>query len=367
MTDTEASTMPVFKKKSRGKERVVQVRKRSASPIQPTATEHQIGSTSTLDSTSSVVQKKKKLESNPLRQGTIGSLASKRFKQNGQDSEEEDGGRGDRFGETGVSSYSKSTGTTKAMNTGKDDATKVTDWDLQVGDGNKGKGKAKEEVGTNDDGIYRGQSSYSKFQKEGEKKPEKYQTKGPIKASAHIREITLVDYQPDVCKDYKETGYCGFGDTCKFLHDRSDYLAGWQLSADPNSKANSRSKGIMDSDDEEEDDEDDEDIPFACLICRQPFTNPVVTKCGHYFCESCAIKRFNKNPKCFACGEQTNGLFNSANKILEKMEKKKKDKEDERLERKRFRGDDEEKEEDEEEEMIEGVEIGGASENEEED
>lgn len=30
--------------------------------------------------------------------------------------------------------------------------------------------------------------------------------------------------QPDICKDYKETGFCGFGDSCKFLHDRSDYM-----------------------------------------------------------------------------------------------------------------------------------------------
>ena len=37
------------------------------------------------------------------------------------------------------------------------------------------------------------------------------------------------DYAPDICKDYKETGFCGFGDSCKFLHDRSDYKFGWQL------------------------------------------------------------------------------------------------------------------------------------------
>ena len=37
------------------------------------------------------------------------------------------------------------------------------------------------------------------------------------------------DYAPDICKDYKETGFCGFGDSCKFMHDRSDYKFGWQL------------------------------------------------------------------------------------------------------------------------------------------
>ena len=38
-----------------------------------------------------------------------------------------------------------------------------------------------------------------------------------------------VDYTPDVCKDFKDTGFCGYGDACKFLHDRSDYKSGWQL------------------------------------------------------------------------------------------------------------------------------------------
>lgn len=26
-----------------------------------------------------------------------------------------------------------------------------------------------------------------------------------------------------------DLGYCGFGDSCKFLHDRSDYKHGWQI------------------------------------------------------------------------------------------------------------------------------------------
>ncbi|KAI3857654.1 hypothetical protein MKW98_028918 [Papaver atlanticum] len=52
---------------------------------------------------------------------------------------------------------------------------------------------------------------------------------GPLRASAHIRTSTRWDYQPDICKDYKQSGYCGFGDSCKFIHDRGDYKSGWQM------------------------------------------------------------------------------------------------------------------------------------------
>ena len=89
-------------------------------------------------------------------------------------------------------------------------------------------------------------------------------------------------------------------------------LAGWQLdklAAQP--KAN--------ADDDSDDDSSDEDIPFACLICRKPYTDPVVTRCGHYYCSACAIRRYAKTPKCLACGTPTGGIFNRADKIIEKM------------------------------------------------
>jgi RING finger protein 113A len=34
---------------------------------------------------------------------------------------------------------------------------------------------------------------------------------GPLKAPKNLRVTCRFDYQPDLCKDYKETGYCGFG------------------------------------------------------------------------------------------------------------------------------------------------------------
>ena len=93
-------------------------------------------------------------------------------------------------------------------------------------------------------------------------------------------------------------------------------LAGWQL----DKLADNLQKQVEDNSGS---DSSDEDIPFACLICRKPYTDPIVTRCGHYFCTACAIKRNAKTPKCAACGTPTGGLFNRADKVIEKMNKKK--------------------------------------------
>ena len=52
---------------------------------------------------------------------------------------------------------------------------------------------------------------------------------GPSKSMTNVRISSRFDYAPDICKDYKETGFCGYGDSCKFLHDRGDYKMGWQI------------------------------------------------------------------------------------------------------------------------------------------
>jgi len=164
-----------------------------------------------------------------------------------------------------------------------------------------------------DDGLYHGQKSYKTHIKKSQEVPKSMRT-GPVRSNnSTIRTVTITDYQPDVCKDYKETVFCGFGDTCKFLHDRGTYLAGWQLdklAANPQKQAEDPSGS-----------DSDDDLPFACLIGRHPFTDPVVTRCGHYFCSSCAIKRFAKTPKCAACGAPTGGIFNRADKVMAKMKK----------------------------------------------
>ena len=154
---------------------------------------------------------------------------------------------------------------------------------------------------------------------------------GPQAQPRHhtIRTSISIDYQPDVCKDYKETGFCGFGDACKFLHDRTNYKAGWQLDRDWQSEQERKRKLLLNGIDPEEVDgtkgeggngvEKDEDgLPFACWICRKEFKKPVVTVCGHYFCESCILKRMEKEQNCPVCRTGLGGILNVAHKIIAK-------------------------------------------------
>eukprot|EP00761_Pharyngomonas_kirbyi_P014080 gb/GECH01014110.1/.p1 GENE.gb/GECH01014110.1/~~gb/GECH01014110.1/.p1 ORF type:complete len:348 (+),score=119.25 gb/GECH01014110.1/:1-1044(+) len=155
---------------------------------------------------------------------------------------------------------------------------------------------------------------------------------GPVKQNTNIRTVTYYDYQPDICKDYKETGYCGYGDNCKFAHIREDYKSGWMLDRDFEEKQKRRKEQIekglsienndSESDSEDDSDSDDEDLPFACYLCREEFQDPVVTTCGHYFCSACIMKEYQSgHTKCPVCLEPTNGIFNTAEKIIEKQKK----------------------------------------------
>lgn len=134
--------------------------------------------------------------------------------------------------------------------------------------------------GIADDKVYRGMNNYTQFYKKKDSALGNSSSglvrQGPIRAPAHLRATVRWDYQPDICKDYKETGFCGFGDSCKFLHDRSDYKAGWQLEMDYT--GNKRNADSDDDDKKYEIPSDEEDLPFKCIICRKSFVDPIVTK-----------------------------------------------------------------------------------------
>ncbi|MCO5600053.1 hypothetical protein L7F22_054161 [Adiantum nelumboides] len=145
---------------------------------------------------------------------------------------------------------------------------------------------------------------------------------GPLRASSHIRWSVRFDYQPDICKDYKETGYCGYGDACKFMHDRGDYKSGWQMDREWEEGEKKRkaklAQRIQDEEEDSADEEVDDSLPFGCMICRQPFVDPVVTLCKHYFCEHCALKHHARDKHCHVCNKATNGTFNTAMEILKR-------------------------------------------------
>ncbi|XP_076813572.1 E3 ubiquitin-protein ligase RNF113A-like isoform X2 [Clavelina lepadiformis] len=186
--------------------------------------------------------------------------------------------------------------------------------------------KLQEELKTGDadENVYHGSSGYRKFIKARDTAAGNASSgmvrKGPIRAPEHLRATVRWDYQPDICKDYKETGFCGFGDSCKFLHDRSDYKHGWQIEREMNEGTFGQNQDenweVSDSDDE---------LPFKCIICRESFKDPVITKCKHYFCEKCVLKHYRKSKRCFVCGEPTAGVFNPAKEIVAKMEKERRD------------------------------------------
>jgi len=177
---------------------------------------------------------------------------------------------------------------------------------------------------------------------------------GPIRASTYVRTTCRFDYQPDICKDYKETGFCGFGDTCIYLHDRGDSKSGWQMEAEWEEKRKRTmelkekemekflvqfqekvKRGDMDPNTnvqeeknldgwEEEDSitletKGNDRIPFACFLCRQAFQEPIVTSCGHYFCQRCILKHVqDKSTACPICSKDTNGVFNHPMKLVAK-------------------------------------------------
>ncbi|MFH4973684.1 hypothetical protein AB6A40_000393 [Gnathostoma spinigerum] len=152
---------------------------------------------------------------------------------------------------------------------------------------------------------------------------------GPIRAPSFVRQSVRWDYAPDICKDYKETGFCTFGDSCKFLHDRTDYKHGWEIERDYQAgrmQEDEDDKYVVSSECESD---NENDLPFKCFICRESFVNPVVTKCKHYFCEKCALEQFRKTKKCYICDQNTMGVFNVARDLIAKLEERKKAAEDE--------------------------------------
>ena len=297
------NTQPLFKKRG-----AKNIRKRPAT-TPPAASDSESGYTSTSDEGLRVKRRKKT--------AIVTASSSTSFKPPTQDL-----------------SATKYTADRTAQISETNDATKTSNWFDEAGSNAKsllgtsrhGPAKPDRSIEQGSDGTYKGAAGYQSFIQKNPNAPTR--TVGPVKAPTNIRTITVTDFAPDVCKDYKQTGFCGYGDSCKFSHMREDYKQGWELDKDwekvgeKGKKGGKGVKSLAEAEDSEEEDAALEGIPFACIVCKKGYTNPVVTKCGHYFCEGCALQRYRRNPSCAACGAGTGGVFNGAKNLRKILDKK---------------------------------------------
>jgi len=216
--------------------------------------------------------------------------------------------------------------------------------------------------GTLEAGLYRGLKGYKQYAEKGEGAiaASKFSGQlGPLRGSQTMFRSTLrIEYigttgEGGICKDYKETGYCGFGDSCKFLHDRGDYKPSYMLEKEWDDKqkaieekkrlkwekrmqrkALAKGEAKQGSDESSSDlesksggSDSEEALPGACPNCDTKWEEcksiPIITICGHYFCEDCAMTNFATSPKCMKCEGPTNGIFNSADAIDDKIKVRK--------------------------------------------
>lgn len=274
--------------------------------------------------------------------------------------------REDRSADTALSGFKASEG---PRNRAGEDAVRTLETETEVGKDTRAMHERNQKIheglkdGTLEKGVYRGLGGYKQYaeRSEGAISASKYSgLLGPTRGMSNVRSTMRIEYwaacsgtDGGICKDYKETGYCGFGDSCKFLHDRSDYKSGhviereWeekQKKIEEKKRKQWEKRAIKKAEgggeDEASDDggsssgsDDENELPTQCLNCRLPWAEcqsiPVQTVCGHHFCEDCAMSHYSRTPKCYACDAPTHGIFNSCDALEEKVKQQKA----ERLER----------------------------------
>jgi RING finger protein 113A len=124
----------------------------------------------------------------------------------------------------------------------------------------------------------------------------------PTNQSANQQKFNVrFDYKADRCKDFKDTGYCGFGDSCIFLHDRSEYKTSWELDAEY--EAQQAAKQAIS--------EKPVDYGIVCYICKKnKMDQPkLLPECGHRFCGECIISQLKMKLKCPNCKKSVIGTL----------------------------------------------------------
>jgi len=287
-------------------------------------------SSSSSEDETAVVKASRERKKNPMVQKSHLFKKHRTDDKDDDDSDEVENAATKGFGSTGVS-Y-KTTGA-ELKNEMKENTFATREVDTAMDRDQRTIKERREEVmkateGKEDDKVYRGLNNYAQYIEKREAiQGKRLATKGPIRAPTNIRSTVRWDYDPMSCKDYRETGICGFGDSCKFMHDRGDYKFGWQLEQewDEAQKAKENGRAPEESSDDDKyviDSDDDDNFPKKCPFCRKVFTIPVVTRCKHYFCEKCALEHYKKSQRCYECGKQTGGVFNPAKELQERIRKR---------------------------------------------
>lgn len=198
---TDSVPVPFFKKKARP----ANARKREASPPSSSLTAPPAASSSseTASSSAVVLPTTRRTTANPLIQGTrkrkLGARDDSTYSDNEDDSALADA--------HGPSVKWKATG----------DTSEAARHELEVMAGEdaeqvlKKARKEQENEDRLDDGLYHGSGAYKSHVRKEREIPKAMRI-GPQKSNSTIRTVTVIDYQPDVCKDYK--GADGDHSTC---------------------------------------------------------------------------------------------------------------------------------------------------------
>ena len=175
----------------RGKGRPTTTRKRSASPTASSSSTPAASSSAT-PSASAVVRPNKKAAATLLSSGTKRTASAR-------DAEEQEGGVVDvHWSTSGAQSVSSSALEILAGDEAEE---------LMLSKRRRLEGPDADED-MPDDGMYHGMKAYGNKIKKSQEVSKTMRT-GPVRMGpSTIRTATIVDYQPDVCKDYKGRSFC---------------------------------------------------------------------------------------------------------------------------------------------------------------
>lgn len=186
MSSEAAPTVPFFKKKARP----TNARKRDASPTSASTSSGAAGPSSS-EPASAVIVPVRKTAANPLIQGTKKRKLGALDDSTADDSTELDDERGPDVKWKASGNHAEAAERERQILEGEDAEFLL-----------KRQRRELEDEDRLEDGMYHGSSSYKQHIKK-EKEIPKAMRVGPQKSNSTIRTVTIMDYQPDVCKDYK--------------------------------------------------------------------------------------------------------------------------------------------------------------------